>query len=62
MLKLFNAPCVVEDAPYREATGHCSHMTTHAIRRCCMGCTADESWMLLSPSLLATPASMRTVM
>ena len=26
MLKLFNAPCVVEDAPYREATGHCSHL------------------------------------
>ena len=26
MLKLFNAPCVVEDAPYREAIGHCSHL------------------------------------
>lgn len=26
-LKLFHCPCVVEDAPYRAATGHCSHLS-----------------------------------
>ena len=26
LLKLFHAPCVVEDAPARVATGHCSHL------------------------------------
>jgi len=26
-LKLFHCPCVVEDAPYRRATGHCSHLS-----------------------------------
>ena len=25
-LRLFNAPCVVEDAPSRDALGHCSHL------------------------------------
>ena len=25
--KLFNCPCVVEDAPYSLGTGHCSHVT-----------------------------------
>ena len=27
-LRLFNAPCVVEDAPSHLATGHCSHLST----------------------------------
>jgi len=26
-LKLFHCPCVVEDAPFRAATGHCSHVS-----------------------------------
>ena len=26
-VKLFNSPCVVEDAPYHEYTGHSSHVT-----------------------------------
>lgn len=27
LVKLFHCPCVVEDAPYRAATGHCSHVS-----------------------------------
>jgi microtubule-associated protein-like 6 len=35
-LKLFHCPCVVEDAPFRPATGHCSHVS------CARFLTGDE--------------------